>query len=136
VAREIQEAAIDAVRVHARPGFQVLLHADPAPHRFGADTGVDPAHILAEADGVVLTCTGDPDDRADTLTPFAGHRTDTSVIAANLTVVAGLGGSPGTLAADAAHAARLGATELRLYHAGLAAEPDLAAIREVLAGLR
>ena len=44
------------------------------------------------------------------------------MLAANFTVVAGMGGSPGTLAADAAHAAALGATELRLYHAGLASE--------------
>jgi hypothetical protein len=55
------------------------------------------------------------------------------VLAANLQVVAGMGGRPGTLAADAAHAARLGATELRLYHAGLASARDL---EQVAAGLR
>jgi hypothetical protein len=133
VARETQEAAIDAVRVHAEPGFQVLLHADPALHRCGANAGVDPAHILGEADGVVLPCTG---GAAEVLEPFADHRTDSSVIAANFTVVAGMGGSPRTLAADAAHAAELGANELRLYHAGLAAEADLAVVRDELAGLR
>jgi hypothetical protein len=40
------------------------------------------------------------------------------------------------LAADAARAAALGATELRLYHAGPACEADLAAVREALAELR
>jgi hypothetical protein len=48
-------------------------------------------------------------------------------------VVSGMGGSPGTLAADAARARELGATELRLYHAGLASEGDLEAVRAGLA---
>jgi hypothetical protein len=46
-----------------------------------------------------------------------------------------MGGSPGTLAADAAHAAELGADELRLYHAGLATAEDLTAIAAALAKL-
>ncbi len=179
-ARTLQRAAVRAVRDAAEGRFRVLLHADPAAHRCGANVGVDPADVLAHADGVVLPCTGDAAARADVLGPFADRRaggadrrggvadrraggsvtaggagavtagasvtaggaataegaatagTSASTIAANFTVVSGLGGSPGTLAADAAHAAALGATELRLYHAGLASDRDLAAVGDAL----
>ncbi|MEV6107420.1 hypothetical protein AB0M28_22330 [Streptomyces sp. NPDC051940] len=134
VARELQEACIDAVRVAADPGFQVLLHADPAAHRCGANAGVDPAHILGEADGLVLPCTGDDPAREAVLAPCAAHRRPDSVLAANFAVVSGMGGRPATLAADMAHAASLGATEVRLYHAGLASDADLALVRRALTG--
>ncbi|GAA2563105.1 MULTISPECIES: hypothetical protein [Streptomyces] len=130
-ARTLQEAAVRAVRDAAPEGFQVLLHADPVPYHCGANAGVDPAHILAVADGVVVPCTGDP----GLLTPFAREGREEAVLAANFTVVSGMGGSPGTLAADAAEARRLGATELRLYHAGLASDGDLEAVRSALAAL-
>jgi hypothetical protein len=130
-ARTLQEAAVNAVRATAPAGFQVLLHADPVTHHVGANPGVDPAHILSVADGVVVPCAGGP----ALLTPFAGHRRAGTVLAANLGVVSGMGGSPGTLAADAARAAELGATELRLYHAGLASDGDLASVRTALAAV-
>ncbi|GAA2807565.1 hypothetical protein [Streptomyces showdoensis] len=126
-ARTLQEAAVGAVRAAAPPGFRVLLHADPAPHRCGANAGTDPRHVLAVADGVVTP--------AATVAPFAAHARGDEVLAANLPVVAGLGGSPATLAADARQAADEGATELRLYHAGLASDADLAAVAEALAEL-
>ncbi|MFK0116115.1 hypothetical protein [Streptomyces sp. NPDC090994] len=129
-ARSLQEAAVAAVRAAAPEGFQVLLHADPVSYHCGANAGVDPAHILSVADGVVVPCTGG----AGLITPFAEQAHDGTVLAANLTVVSGMGGSPGTLAADAARAADLGATELRLYHAGLASDEDLAAVRRGLGG--
>lgn len=130
-ARTLQEAAVTAVRQAAPEGFRVLLHADPVSYHCGANAGVDPAHILSVADGVVVPCTGG----AGPLTPFAREAAPDTVLAANLTVVSGMGGSPGTLAADATQARRLGATELRLYHAGLASDADLAAVRSALAGL-
>ncbi|MFF8035399.1 hypothetical protein [Streptomyces sp. NPDC016626] len=130
-ARTLQEAAVTAVREAAPEDFQVLLHADPVSYHCGANAGVDPAHILSVADGVVVPCTGG----AGSLTPFAREAREGAVLAANLTVVSGMGGSPGTLAADAAAARRLGATELRLYHAGLASDGDLEAVRSALAGL-
>ncbi|MFI0224438.1 hypothetical protein [Streptomyces lydicus] len=130
-ARTLQRAVVRAVRDAAPDGFRVLLHADPAAHRCGANAGVDPADVLAHADGVVLPCTGDADARADVLAPFA-DRPAAATVAANLTVVSGLGGSPHTLAADATHAASLGANALRLYHAGLASDDDLTAVREAL----
>ncbi|MEU2227764.1 hypothetical protein [Streptomyces sp. NPDC018347] len=127
-ARTLQEEAVAAVRAAAPPGFQVLLHADPVPYHCGANAGVDPAHILSVADGVVVPCTGG----TALLEPFAARAGRGTVLAANLTVVSGMGGSPGTLAADAARARAAGATELRLYHAGLASDADLAAVRAAL----
>ncbi|MFF2732115.1 hypothetical protein ACFVS9_29915 [Streptomyces sp. NPDC058008] len=134
VAGRLQEAAVAAVRgAAAGPDFQVLLHADPAPHRTGANAGTDPAHIMATADGVVLPCTGGDAAREAVLGPFAGRP---GVLAANFNVVSGMGGSPGTLERDAAHAASLGADELRLYHAGLASGPDLDAVTKALSAVR
>ncbi|WP_149551050.1 hypothetical protein [Streptomyces marokkonensis] len=130
-ARTLQEVAVEAVRRAAPRGFQVLLHADPVSYHCGANAGVDPVHILSVADGVVVPCTGG----AGLLTPFAREARADTVLAANLTVVAGMGGNPAALAADAAGARRLGATELRLYHAGLASDGDLEAVRSALAGL-
>ncbi|TXS51087.1 hypothetical protein [Streptomyces sp. t39] len=127
-ARSLQEQAVAAVRAAGPDGFQVLLHADPEAHHCGANAGVDPAHILAVADGVVVPCTGGP----GLLGPFVPHTRPGTVLAANLTVVSGMGGSPARLAADAARAAEAGATELRLYHAGLASDADLAAVGEAL----
>ncbi|GAA3800717.1 hypothetical protein [Streptomyces chiangmaiensis] len=131
VARSLQEEAVAAVRAAAPDGFQVLLHADPVWYHCGANAGVDPAHILSVADGVVVPCSGG----AGLLVPFAEQGGEGSVVAANFTVVSGMGGGPRTLERDARGAAELGATELRLYHAGLASDGDLEAVREVLAGL-
>ncbi|MFF3374183.1 hypothetical protein ACFYXF_14750 [Streptomyces sp. NPDC002680] len=127
-ARTLQEAAVAAVRGAAPAGFQVLLHADPVGYHVGANPGVDPAHILSVADGVVVPCTGG----AGLLTPFAEVGRRGAVVAANFVVVSGMGGSPGTLAVDAERAVGLGATELRLYHAGLASDGDLGLVREAL----
>ncbi|MFG2221540.1 hypothetical protein [Streptomyces sp. NPDC048644] len=135
VADGLRRAAVAAVRAAATGEFRILLHADPAAHRCGPNPGVDPAGVFGYADGVVVPCGGGAAARADALAPFAAAPGAAgAAVAANLTVVSGMGGSPGTLAADAAHAASLGATELRLYHAGLASEADLAAVRTALAG--
>ncbi|WP_329625743.1 hypothetical protein OG357_30300 [Streptomyces sp. NBC_01255] len=123
-ARSFQEAAVAAVRAAAPPGFRVLLHADPDPYRCGADAGTDPAHVLALADGVVA--------RPPKVAAFAAHAGPGSVVAANLSVVTGMGGAPGDLARDAGRARDAGATELRLYHAGLASDGDLEAVRAAL----
>ncbi|CAG6393954.1 hypothetical protein NMG29_20465 [Streptomyces cocklensis] len=134
-AGSLQEQAVAGVRAAAGPGFQVLMHADPAAYRCGANAGVQAAGILAHVDGLVLPCPGGPAGAAGreaVLAPVAAHAAAQTVVAANFNVVTGMGGSPGTLAADAAHAAELGATQLRLYHAGLAADADLAAVRAAL----
>ncbi|MFI0942502.1 hypothetical protein [Streptomyces sp. NPDC021020] len=134
-AGSLQEQAVAAVRAAAAPGFQVLMHADPVPYRCGANAGVDAVRILAQVDGLVLPCPGGQAGAAGreaVLAPVAAEAGPDTVVAANFTVVSGMGGSPGTLAADAAHAAELGATQLRLYHAGLASREDLAAARAAL----
>lgn len=131
VARSLQEETVRAVRSAAPAGFRILLHADPVSFHCGANAGVDPRHILSVADGVVVPCTGG----ADLLTPFAGTAAPGQVLAANFTVVSGMGGHPETLHADASRAADLGATELRLYHAGLASDQDLERVGQALAAL-
>jgi hypothetical protein len=80
---------------------------------------------------VVVPCAGG----TGLLTPFAEQGVDGAVLAANFTVVSGMGGRPGSLATDAERARDLGASELRLYHAGLASEGDLVRVREALGGL-
>lgn len=135
VASGLRRDAVAAVRSAASGGFQVLLHAVPDRRAVGANVGVDPADVLAHADGVVLPCTGDAAARSAVLPPFAPHRREGTVLAANFTVVAGMGGRPATLADDAAHAAELGADELRLYHAGLASDGDLEEVRKALSHL-
>ncbi|MFF3980243.1 hypothetical protein [Streptomyces sp. NPDC001828] len=126
VARALQEAVVAAVRDRGGPGFQVLLHGDPRPSRCGANVGVDAGHVLGLADGVVVPWAGGP----ELLEPFAAAGSEGAVVAANLTVVSGMGGRPLSLADDAAWAVALGATELRLYHAGLASDADLEAVRK------
>ncbi|MEU4349844.1 hypothetical protein [Streptomyces sp. NPDC023838] len=127
VARGLQEGVVAAVRGAADPGFQVLLHADPGVHRCGANVGVDPAGVFGLADGVVVPCA---DGRPDLLRPFAAHADAAGrVLAANFVVVSGMGGAPGRLGEDVARAAAAGATEVRLYHAGLASGEDLVCVR-------
>ncbi|MCT9088329.1 hypothetical protein N4G70_05550 [Streptomyces sp. ASQP_92] len=130
VAQELQEAAVAAVRGRAGAGFQVLLHADPRPDRCGANVGVDAGHVLGVADGVVVPCGGAGGaGGVSLLEPFAARATGGSVIAANLTVVSGMGGRPAALGEEAGRVVSLGATELRLYHVGLASDEDLDAVR-------
>ncbi|GGX75023.1 hypothetical protein [Streptomyces fructofermentans] len=130
VARSLQSEAVEAVRAAAPEGFRVLLHADPVPYHAGANAGVDPGHVLGVADGVVVPCAAGP----GLLAPFAAQASATSVLAANFTVVRGMGGSPATLGEDMARAAGAGATEARLYHAGLASDEDLSLVTKALAG--
>ncbi|MFF0206138.1 hypothetical protein [Streptomyces sp. NPDC005017] len=135
VARGLQESVVAAVRGAAPAGFQVLLHADPVSYHCGANAGVDPGHVLGVADGVVVPCTGGAGpDGAGAVVPFAERGVAGAVVAANLTVVSGMGGRPDVLGADVAAARALGANELRLYHAGLASDADLDAVRGVVGG--
>jgi hypothetical protein len=119
--REVIAAARDAA-----PGKPVYLHAHPDPRAMGANPGCEPA-ALAGATGIVLSC-WDPQAAPGLVSRAAETARPGTVIAASLLAVAGLGGDPGTLPAQAAAVRAAGATELRLYHAGLASAPDLAAI--------
>ncbi len=121
---------LTAVRA-AAPGQPVLVHAAPDPRAVGANPGYDPAVLCGPggADGVVLSC-GNPATAAGLVARTAAAAPPGARIAAVLQAVAGLGGHPETLPAQAAAVRAAGATELRLYHAGLAAPGDLAAIRD------
>ena len=122
-ATRFQREVITAARA---PGKPVYLHAHPDPRAMGANPGYEPA-ALAGATGIVLSC-WDPRAAPSLVSRAAESAPPGTVIAASLLVVAGLGGDPATLPAQAAAVGAAGATELRLYHAGLAAAPDLAAI--------
>jgi hypothetical protein len=116
----------------AAPAKPVLVHAHPDPRATGANPGHDPAVLLGPggADGVVLAC-WDPPAAAAHVARTSAASPPGARIAASLLAVAGLGGQPATLRAQAAAVNAAGATELRLYHAGLAAPADLAAIRSL-----
>ena len=128
LARRFLAEVLAAVRA-AAPGKPVLVHAHPDQRAAGANPGHDPAVLLGPggAEGIVLAC-WDPATAAAHVARTAAAAPPGARIAASLLAVAGLGGTPGTLPeqAKAVHAA--GATELRLYHAGLAAPSDLTAI--------
>jgi hypothetical protein len=123
IAARFQREVIAAARA---PGKPVYLHAHPDPRAMGANPGYEPA-ALAGATGIVLSG-WDPRAAPGLVSRAAETAPPGTVIAASLLAVAGLGGDPATLPAQAAAVRAAGATELRLYHAGLAAAADLAAI--------
>ncbi len=131
-ARRLLGEVTAAVRA-AAPGQPVLLHTDPDPRA----TGSNPGYNLAAAcgpdgvDGVALAC-ADPDRAVSLVTTASAALPAGASVVAVLQAVAGLGGDPATLPAQAAAVRAAGATELRFYHAGLAAASDLAAIRAAL----
>jgi hypothetical protein len=125
--REIVAAARDAA-----PDKPVYLHVHPDPRATGANPGCEPA-ALAHAAGIVLSC-WDPATAPALVTRAAATAPQGTAIAASLLAVAGLGGDPAALPAQAAAVRAVGATQLRLYHAGLASAGDLAAIRALCRG--
>ena len=129
--RRLLTEVLDAVR-SAAPGRPVLVHSAPDPRAVGANPGYDPAVLCGPggADGIVLAC-GNPATAADLVARTASAAPPGTRIAAVLQAVAGLGGHPETLPAQAAAVRAAGATDLRLYHAGLAAQTDLAAIADL-----
>ncbi|MBO0871261.1 MAG: hypothetical protein J2P15_22130, partial [Micromonosporaceae bacterium] len=122
IADRYRAAVVAAVRA-AAPGLTIGLHAHPDPREAGSNTGVDPKVAGSLVDFLVINCWQGTDLLRRT--SEAGG-TD---IAASLLAVAGLGGRPETLTAQAGAARAAGATGIRLYHAGLACAADLAAIR-------
>jgi len=133
-ARRLLGDVTAAVRA-AAPGTPVLLHTDPDPRAAGSNPGYDLTEACGRGgvDGVVLAC-GDRARAVSLVTEAAAAVPEGTSIVANLLAVAGLGGDPGSLAAQAAAVRAAGATELRVYHAGLAAAGDLAAIRTLAQG--
>ena len=117
----------------AAPGADVFVHADPDPLAAGSSPYYDPAVLLGPdgADGIIVACPG-PAMHAQEIV----RRTKNAVgsgrrIVATLPAVAALGAIAGDLPAKARAVLAVGATDLRLYHAGLASGSDHAAMREV-----
>jgi hypothetical protein len=131
VAERTARRALAEVRA-AAPGKQVLVHAHPDPRAAGSNPGYDPAVLLGPcgADGIVLSCS-DPATAGQLVARTAAAAPPGKRIAATLQAVRGLGGRPETLGGQAEVVRAAGATELRLYHAGLASAGDLAAIRSL-----
>jgi hypothetical protein len=135
LAANFQRNVITAVRA-AAPGKPIYLHVHPDPRATGANPGCDPAMLLGPggADGAVLAC-WDQATAPGLVARTAKMAPPGATIAASLLAVTGMGGDPATLPAQAAAVAAAGATELRLYHAGLASPADLAAIRTLCQAL-
>jgi hypothetical protein len=126
---------LTAVR-SAAPGKDVFVHAHPDQSKAGSNPGFDLAVLGGPggADGVILACPGPAEESAALVARTvreappgtAAHR-----IATTLTAVAALGGRSGELPGQADAVLEAGATDLRLYHAGLASPGDHAAMRAV-----
>ena len=135
------EHVVAAIRA-AAPGQDVLVHAHPDPAEAGSNPGFELPVLLgpAGADGIILGCPGPPGPAAAFVagtaqaigaavaagTVPAGRR-----VVATLPAVAALGADLGDLPAKAKAVLAAGATDLRLYHAGLASAADHAVQREV-----
>jgi hypothetical protein len=120
-------------RIRARrPEWRITLHASPNPEATTAFTGIDWPGRPDDHPG--------PEPTADVLVVncWAGHGAVAASLAAgipvhaNLLAVEGLGGDPYTLTDRGQAAMRAGATGLRLYHAGLASDRDLTAMRSLI----
>ena len=129
-ARSLQQEVIAAVRAEAGQGYRIMLHADPAPYRAGANPGVTAGDVLggdifggdlpARADGLVVPAAAV--SRMAAACPRAGRLAAEGlaapVLAANHQIVSGMGG-------DGDFTVPTEATEIRLYHPGLASDRDL-----------
>jgi hypothetical protein len=111
-ARRLRQEVIAAVRAQA-PGCRVVLRADPAPYRTGADAGMIASQALADADGLVAWA-----GVVDAVT--AGTVPAGKALAAIHHIISAAGGNPDFTTPAAA-------TEIRLYHPGLASDQDLRA---------
>jgi hypothetical protein len=133
-AERFRATVIERLRA-GRPEWRVALHASPNPAATTAFTGVDPSDLRDQSglattpDALVVNCWSDHDS--------IGGSLDAGIpVHANVLAVAGLGGDPYTLIDRGQAAVDAGATGLRLYHAGLAADHDWAAMRSLIATLR
>ena len=117
----------------AAPGKHVLVHSHPDQREAGSNPGYDPGVLLGPdgADGMILLCPG-PAARSAALVQRTAKQTPAGRrIAATFPAVTALGADTSQLAAKAAAVLAAGATDLRLYHAGLASAADHSAMREV-----
>jgi hypothetical protein len=118
----------------AAPGHAVLVHSHPDPLQAGANPGFDPAVLLGPggADGVILQCPGPAQQSAALVARTAQAAPAAARIAATLAGVTALGARPADLPGQAEAVLAAGATDLRLYHAGLASADDHGAMRAMV----
>jgi hypothetical protein len=123
IAEGYRSAVVGAVR-QRRADLPVLLHANPRPHRSAAFTGVSAARAARSVDAFVVNCWFGVDNLLSTV--------DAGVpVHASLLAVSGLGGGPTDLGARVEAVLAAGSAGIRLYHAGMATDADLAAIRSL-----
>ncbi len=115
----------------ATPGHAVLVHSHPDPLQAGSNPGFDPAVLLGQggADGVILQCPGPAGQSAALVARTAQAAPAAARIGATLAGVTALGARTGDLPEQAEAVLAAGATDLRLYHAGLASAGDHGAMR-------
>jgi hypothetical protein len=126
VANRLRGAMVREVRTQRDPDFPILFHANPDPRRSTAFTGMD-VGTLPKDTGVVLNCWNGSTDNVARALGF-----DASVNA-GLLGVRGMGSDSEGLAAQASAMREAGASGIRLYHAGLASNADLEAMRRAIA---
>ena len=126
--RHVLAAARDAA-----PGRDVWVHSHPDAGEAGANPGYDPGVLLASdgADGIILACPGPADTSAALVRRTARAAPAGRRIAGTFPAVAALGADVSELPGKAGAVLAAGATDLRLYHAGLASGADHAAMRAV-----
>lgn len=122
-ARRLRQEVIAAVRAQA-PGCRVVLRADPAPFRTGADAGMIADQALADADGLVTWAEAVDAVTADPVTGDAAPAG--KALAAIHQIMSAAGGNPD-------FSTPAGTTEIRLYHPGLASDQDLRAAAAAVA---
>jgi hypothetical protein len=130
VANRLRGAMVREVRTQRDTDFPILFHGNPDPRRSTAFTGMDVA-TLPKDTGIVVNCwNGSPENVANAL----GHD---APVNAGLLGVRGMGAADSEgLAAQAIAMREAGASGIRLYHAGLASNGDLEAMRGAVAAFR
>jgi hypothetical protein len=133
-AERFRATVIERLRAR-RPEWRIALHASPNPTATTAFSGLDPSDLRDQSgspttpDALVVNCWADHDS--------IGASLDAGIpVHANILAVAGLGGDPYTLIDRGEATIRAGATGVRLYHAGLAADRDWTAMRSLIGALR
>jgi hypothetical protein len=129
-AERLQREVIGAVRA-ARPGLPVLLHARPDPLATGANPGAAGASLYGPggADGAVVPTNMRSEAGLGMVSEYAKVAGPGQTVAATVSIVAGMGADRADLPSWCADLRTAGATEFRLYHAGLASRADLEAVR-------
>lgn len=131
LADELRRAVVQAVRESARGrDLTIWLHAQVSPHGVGGNVGVDALRALDDVDGLLYGVPAEPSAEIAQVVDATAGRPGRRV-----GVVVDVLGTPRDdgeeLDAVVAGAASAGATDLHLYHAGLASDRG----RRVLAGL-